>query len=251
MNSRDITFLTSEEVVDSLQNNNGIIIPVASIEQCGCHGTTGIDYHIASYLAPIIANNCNMCFAPTIAYGDTLEMEDFEGTVNIPTNVLSDFYYNVALSYLRSSAKNVVFLVTHSLNNRAIDSACRKLYAEGYNCVSVDFWKACSQVSCDILSDKEYGTGHGAEQITSVSLAVNSNLVKLEKALNEQPLEDFKLKLKHLFGGSNVCTSYSNFHSYCKSGSWGNIQEASEEKGKIILDRAIKLITENVIEVLK
>ena len=77
MNSRDITFLTSEEVVDSLQNNNGIIIPVASIEQCGCHGTTGIDYHIASYLAPIIANNCNMCFAPTIAYGDTLEMEGF------------------------------------------------------------------------------------------------------------------------------------------------------------------------------
>ena len=248
---RDITFLTSEEVVDALQNNNGIIIPVASIEQCGRHGTTGIDYHIASYLAPIIADNCNMCYAPVIAYGDTLEMEDFKGTVNIPTKTLSDLYYHVALSFFKSSAQNIVFLVTHSLNSRSVDCACRKLYAEGINCAFVDFWKACSQVSCDILTDKEYGTGHGAEQITSVSLAINSKLIDLSKALNEQPIEDIKLKVKHLYGGSNVCTSYSNFHSYCKSGSWGNIQNASEEKGKIILDRAINLISKNILEVLK
>ena len=247
--TRDLSLLTSKEIVDAFNSCNGVIIPVASLEQCGLHAATGVDIKVADYISPILADKLDMLVSPTIAYGDTLEMADYPGTVNIPTDVLSNFYYSVASSFLASGAKCVLFFVSHSLNMRAVDNTCRKLYSEGKKAIAVDFWKACSQVSKGILSDSEYGTGHGAEQITSVSLAINPMLIKKEKAVNEEPLPSFGTRVKHIYGSSNVCTAYSNFHDYSTTGSWGDVSKASEEKGKRIIEEAISLIVREVFEV--
>ncbi|HAN42243.1 MAG TPA: hypothetical protein DCP98_02310 [Sphaerochaeta sp.] len=248
MIERDLTLLTAKELTDCLASCRGVIVPIASIEQCGAHGATGIDFHVARRIARELSGLCDMLYAPVIPYGDALEMADFPGTVNIPTETLGSYYHAVAKSFFRTGAKVVVFLASHSLNCRAADLTCRRLYAEGHNALVVDFWKSCSQVSRDLLSDKRFGTGHGAEQISSVSMAVNAALIRREKAVNEEPKADFVRRVAHIYGGSNVCTSYSNFHDYCESGSWGDISEASAEKGELILGKALSLISEAVLD---
>jgi creatinine amidohydrolase len=251
MSNRDITLLTAEELQEEVKSTNGIIIPIASMEQCGKHGTTGIDVLIANSISTRLAETCNMLLAPTVPYGDTFEMQDFPGTVNIPTETLGQFYYAIALSYFKTGTKNIMFMMSHSLNMRAADQACRKLYSEGYNAFVVDFWKACSQVSKDLLEDKSYGTGHGSEQATSVSLAINEGLIKLKRIQNGEPLASLDSKVKHIFGSSNVATAYSNFHDYSIGGSWGDASKASKEKGQLIIDKAIALITESISDILK
>lgn len=250
MKQRDVTLLTSAELKQILDSCNGVIIPIASMEQCGLHGATGIDVRVAQHVAPILAESCDLLYAPVIPYGDALEMQDYPGTVNVPTDVLGQLYYSVALSYLKSGAKYVLFLASHSLNTRAADYACRRLYSEGHKALIADFWKACSQKSGPVLSDPKYGTGHGAEQITSVSLAVEAGLIRLEKAANELPKTDFSTRVGHIYGGSSAVTSYSNFHDYCDSGSWGDVSGASAEKGAEIVRRAVENITESVMEII-
>ena len=251
MKRNDITLLTAEELQEELKNSNGVIIPIASMEQCGKHGSTGIDVLVANEISIKIALSCNMLLAPTVPYGDTFEMRDFLGTVNIPTETLAKFYYAVAFSYFKAGAKNIMFMMSHSLNFRAADSACRKLYAEGYNAFIVDFWKACSQVSKDILTDKKYGTGHGAEQATSVALAINEDLIRKNKVQNELPLKSIDSKIKHLFGSPNIATAYSDFNDYATSGSWGNREDFSKEKGQLIVEKALVLIIESISDILK
>lgn len=249
--SRFVALLTAQELTDALKSTNGVIIPIASMEQCGLHGATGIDVKVADHVAPLLAQKCNMLVAPTVPYGDTLEMSSYPGTVHVPTEYLGNLYLSIASSYFASGARNVVFLATHSLNTRAADHACRILYSAKRNAMFVDFWKACSQISKDILADKVYGTGHGAEQISSVAMAVCPDLIRKDKAANEAPKAALAKKVAHIYGSANVCTAYGNFDDYSTTGSWGDISAASAEKGSLIIEKAVKLMASSVLDVLE
>ncbi len=245
---RDISFLTSSELVSSLERCNGVIIPVASVEQCGLHGGSGIDVQVALHVAPLLAEACDMLHAPVIPYGDTLEMADWKGTVNVPTSVLQEYYYHVALSFFRAGAKFVLFFCAHSLNGRAVDNACRKLHFDGFNAISCDFWKACGKAGSDILT-ADYSTGHGAEMISSVSMAISPDLIKKVNKTNDKPLECLTEMHTHFYGNGDVCTMYADFHDYSTSGSWGDISEASSEKGKLLIEKAVKCLAASINEV--
>lgn len=244
--NRDILIeeMTSAEYKKNIAEAPAILLPLGSIEVLGTHGPLGADYLISRAVSILVGQRTGCLVAPSIAYGDTLEMSDWPGTVCVPTDVLESFYYAVAKSYLvNGGAKVVIFLNFHSLNNYAANNVCRKLKYEGHRVFLIDWWKTVGQNGSDLIEDGKNGFGHGGEMITSVVLAVAADLVKMEYAANEIPHQSYEYYKKYLMNSGSAFYAYGDFHDYCDSGAWGDIRSATAEKGKKLIERAVAAIS--------
>ena len=241
--------MTSAEYQKRIAVAPAVLLPLGSIEVLGAHGPLGADYLVSRSVPLMVAKRTECLVAPSVAYGDTMELSDWPGTVCIPTDVLEGFYYAVAKSYLtKGAAGKIVFLNFHSLNLSAANTACRKLQHEGHRALLVDWWKTVGQNCADLLVDLQNGRGHGGEMITSVVMAVRPDLVKTEQAKNETPLKALKYYGKYLVNSGSPFLAYGDFHDYCESGAWGDISHASPEKGAELIRRAVDAIVEFVKE---
>jgi len=245
MNTFDLSLLTSANYRKAAAALGKVIIPVASIEILGTHGPLGADWMVANVVIPKIASQAQALFAPAIPYGDTLELPQDPGTIHVPQQVLEGYYMAIARSFLRENLiKHLIFVNFHSLNNRALDAICRQLAKEDYNAYVIDWWKTVGGGASEILSDKEWGTGHGAEMITSVLMHVAPEVVRIEEHTNELPLEQFSYYKDHLPGTSSPFAAYGTFADYCNGGAWGDISHATAEKGKALIEKAVTKIVE-------
>ena len=239
----DMSLMTSAMYRIAMEKTGKLIVPVASVEILGNHGPLGADWMVANAVLPRIAQETQTIFAPCIPYGDTLELPRAPGTVDVPQQVLQGYYEAVARSFLRDDlVKQLFFLNFHSLNNRALDAICRRLANEGYSCYVLDWWKAVNAGTEGILCDRQWGTGHGGEMITSVMLYLFPDSVRLEEQDNTLPLEKFGFYKDHLPGTSAAFAAYGTFSDYCNGGAWGDLTHASAETGKILVERAIDAI---------
>ncbi len=226
-----------------------VLLPLGSVEVLGAHGPLGADCLVARSVSLLVAQRTGCLVAPTIAYGDTMELSDWPGTVCVPADVLENYYYAVAKSYLTKGAvKNLVFLNFHSLNHGAANAACRRLQHEGHRVFLVDWWKTVGQNRGDLLADQENGSGHGGEMITSVVMAVRGDLVRMEQAQNEPPREALKYYGKYLMNSGSPFVAYGDFHDYCESGAWGDTSHATPEKGAELIRRAVRAISDFLME---
>jgi len=226
-----------------------VLLPLGSIEVLGTHGPLGADYLVSRSVPLLVARRTGCLVAPPIAYGDTMELSDWPGTVCVPADVLENYYYAVAKSYLtKGAAKKLVFLNFHSLNHNAANAACRRLQHEGHRVFLVDWWKTVGQNRGDLIEDQQNGGGHGGEIITSVVMAVRADLVKTEQAQNETPHEALKYYAKYLMNSGSPFSAYGDFHDYCDGGAWGDISHATPEKGAELIRRAVGAISDFLIE---
>lgn len=249
----DQTFLieemTSGEYQVRIAGAPGVLMPLGSVEVLGGHGPLGADYLISRSLPLQVARQTGYLVAPPIPYGDTLELSDWPGTVYVPADVLKAYYYAVAKSFLtKGAARQLVFFNFHSLNNHAVNAACRKLQHEGHRVLLVDWWKTVGKNSADLLEDHQTGSGHGGEMITSVVMAVRADLVKTQQALNEKPREALAYYGKYLMNSGSAFIAYGDFHDYCDGGAWGDISHATPDKGTELIRRAVIAISEFLSE---
>jgi creatinine amidohydrolase/Fe(II)-dependent formamide hydrolase-like protein len=185
----------------------------------------------------------------------------FPGTVTIPVDTLRDFSPAAARSYLRPAAgggaaataaaamtsgapgaKSVVFLACHSINIRAADAACRILAHEGQRVAVIDWWKTVFGVADDLVESENSPKGHGGEVITSVTSAVRPDLVRFERSVHERPKEGLAFHGPHTLTGGGPFYTYGDFTDYCESGAWGSTDKAGPEKGRILIERAVRAI---------
>lgn len=238
--------MTSPEFEEAVRESKTLIIPISSIEQTGRHCPVGTDFLVAQAVASRIAEKSHSIAAPTIPYGDALELDFWPGTIDVGSEALAIYVEAVARGFIRHGIKNIVFLCTHSLNVKSVDMVCRKLHREGYGTCIVDWWKAVAAVaSGDSLSEEP--SGHGGEIITSVAMALFPDLVQLEKATDEDSLPGLAYVARHMPGTPFI--DYGDFRDYCASGAWGRVKGiASAEKGRTWVSKAIEASAEFIDE---
>jgi creatinine amidohydrolase len=241
----DISAMTSAAYGKAMESSGMLLIPLASIEVLGTHGPLGADWLVANKVVPRIAEIAGAWYAPTIPYGDTLELPKAPGTVDIPQHVLEQYYESVANSFLRDGkVRHLFFINFHSLNNRAADAVCRKLALGGTRAYVIDWWKTVGSIASQVLADVRYGSGHGGEMITSVLLHLIPDMVDMEQATNGPPLPRFDFFKEHLPGGQSPFSAYGTFADYTDSSSWGDLSGASAEKGSLLVERSVVKIRE-------
>lgn len=243
-----IADMTSPEFQIAVDQSGTVIIPLGSVEQLGRHGPLGADWFVATEVSVLLGQKTDSLVAPAVPYGDTLELDFWPGTVCLETEVLTDLYLSIARSFLKYGFGDVVFLNCHSLNLRSVDAACRTLHTEGFRACIADWWKVAFMVSEDLVESIVGASGHGGETITSVIMALRPGTVNLSSASHEQPKEMLAFYSKHGLNSGSPFRVYGDFQDYCETGSWGDVSKSSEEKGRIIIDRAVNVIADFICE---
>jgi creatinine amidohydrolase len=233
------------EYKKALEETDTVIIPIGSTEILGTHTPLGTDHLLASELSRRLGEMTNCVIAPTIPVGDALELSYWVGTLSTRTSVLRDFYGDICNSLVSHGFKRIFFFNNHLMNMPAVAEVGRELRRKGIMVAQVDWWRVAFLVSDDLIESKILPKGHGGEVTTSAIMAVRPELVDLSKATVEssKPAFDFHTK----YTKYSIFT-YPDFTDYCDSGGWGDPAQATQEKGKKIIERGLKIIADFIID---
>ena len=236
--NRRIALMTSPQFAQALSRCDTLLLPLASVEQGGRHCPLGTDVITADAVSLLIAEKAGCLVAPTIPYGDALELDVAPGTIDAGTAPFAAYVEAVARSFLRQGFRCIVFLCTHSLDLKAIDGVCRRLRMQGFVVGAIDWWKAVGEAARG-KTDAAVPFGHCGEVITSAMLALAPESVDLEAATEESPLPALAFVGAH--GPGSAFVAYGEFGDYCRTGAWGEVKGvATAEKGRAWIDAAVE-----------
>lgn len=251
--------MTWQEAKEAFETIKIAIIPTGSIEQHGPHLPLGTDYIIADFLAKEVSKKTEAIVTPTIPIGFAAYHQDFEGTLSIPTNVLSAYYQNVADSLILYGVTHIFFINGHGGNGTALTDVCRNLRDRGISAAYIQWF----QITDGLKS--EWGlTGHGDVSETSLMLAISPENVYLKKAAapsNKNLTEYIKtLDLTRLKFGPGVVNTYLRSGDVSDTGDlleYGHSSNTAYEKSpaeataeigqeiiKAVIDYIVKFIDE-------
>jgi len=199
--------MTWQEARDAFKTIKLGIISTGSIEQHGPHLPLGTDFIIADYLAKEVSKKTDAIVTPTIPIGFAAYHQDFEGTLSIPTNVLSAYYQSVADSLILYGVTHILFINGHGGNGTALTDVCRNLRDRGIAAAFIQWFQITDGLK------PEWGlTGHGDVSETSLMLAISGEHVHLDKAAapKNKPItyEIQTLDLTKLKYGAGVINTY-------------------------------------------
>lgn len=220
-----------KEFENELKNVKIVLIPFGSTEEHGFHLPLSTDSLIALELARRLSAKTSIIVAPLIPYGVCRTTASFPGTIPISFESLKALIKDICERFYRQGARAIILLSGHlgTAQMAALTLAAQELTEKFPNLrIAVPNLMNIlrrSQKVKEVLEDEK--DMHAGEVETSIVLAINEKLVKMDKAEAEHP--NFP---EHYVVGDT--------RKYMKSGVMGNALKASKEKGEIFLEELLK-----------
>jgi len=237
----EIARMTRDEVDKVVKSFPVAILPIGATEQHGLHLPLGTDTFLSAYISRRICEATGALLLPPVPFGYSWVWRDIPGTVSLEQDHVEMVIKDVAHSLSRYGVKLLVIVNGHDANNSAMKYATRELMDETQIKVIYLFYADLDKVInqyCE--SDTWYGMVHACEFETSLMLAVEPQLVKMDKAVREYPHRP------DLYGKSTIALG-----SMSKSGVFGDPTVATKEKGELMLKEFVDKMTAYVIEAWK
>lgn len=223
---------TTDNFKANIHKSNIVIIPVGSVEAHGHHLPLGTDIFSPRLLCRMIEEKIGdeIWIAPEIPYGQSFDLSIHPGTINVPSEVLSQYAYHIAKSMFDNGLKKVIFLNGHGGNANALNLTCEKLMYIGMDAMVINWWLDFSK---EILSVTG-GQGHAGEDETSAIIYYDEKLVHMDKA--GRNLRKPSIRAYYKDRGRELM----------KDALTGDAFPASKEKGekmfKLVVDRLVEVI---------
>jgi creatinine amidohydrolase len=231
------------EVAEVAASHPLAILPLGSLEFHGLHNPLGADSIIISGIADRVAARTRGLLFPVIKFTQCpAYTAHFQGTISIRPEVMTMYYADVLRNLMRIGFRKIFVLNGHDGNigpgrgaiaqvaDEIKDSAM--LLANWWEFLPEDMMKTLG-----MFHQANGGHGHGGPLETSAVAAFRPDLIHLDKArdLPEPP---------DLSGGPPYFLQKSTAYDW--PGYSGHVSEASEEKGKKLVqiseDGIVKLI---------
>lgn len=234
--------MTNPEVEAFLKTNHTVIIPTGATEQHGPHAPLLTDVIIPNEIARRIAPGIGAVVAPAINYALSYPHVGFTGLVHIRIPTFMALIEDLCVAFANSGFKRIIFLNGHYDNTYAIAYACANAadkIGKDVKAFPVNYWDALTPEEIDEFSGLKNGL-HANLAETSAVMAINPNLVDLEKANAEFP--PFP---KYTIPTGPVHTAYfftapGSVYWATKSGTWGDARKSTPEAGKRYLEAAVR-----------
>lgn len=229
--------MTDPEVRAFLRDHQTVIVPVGSTEQHGPHAPLLTDMLVPQEVARRAAPVVGAVVAPAIPYSLSYPHVGFAGLVHIRIPTFMALIEDLAASLASIGFRRIVFLNGHYDNTYAIAYACANVadrLPEGTRAYPLNYWDGMSAEEAAEFFDPSNGL-HANKGETSAVLAINPDLVDMERANAEMP------PFPAVTNPAPVHTAFffsmpGSVHDATRSGTWGDAREASPAFGERYLE---------------
>ena len=235
--------MTNPEVEAFLKSNHTVIVPTGATEQHGPHGPLATDVLIPNEIARRVAPTIGAVVAPPLAYTLSYPHIGFTGLVYIRIPTFMALIEDLCASFAASGFRRIIFLNGHYDNTYAIAYACANAaerMPKGVQAFPVNYWDALSEAEVAEFSGLKNGL-HANLAETSAVMAINPDLVDLEKANAEfPPFPQFTVPNIGAVHSAFFFSNPGSVHWATKSGTWGDARKSNPEAGERYLEAGVR-----------
>jgi creatinine amidohydrolase len=234
--------MTNPEVEAFLKEHHTVIIPTGATEQHGPHAPLLTDVLIPQEVARRAAPRIGAVVAPPINYALSYPHVGFTGLVHIRIPTFMALIEDLCAAFSATGFKRIVFLNGHYDNTYAIAYACANAaerMPKDVKAFPINYWDGMPNEVREKYSSIAKGMHANAAE-TSAILAINPQLVDMEKANAEFPnFPEFTVN------SGPVHTAYffsapRSVYWATKSGTWGDARSATAEIGEAYLQAGVE-----------
>jgi creatinine amidohydrolase len=234
--------MTNLEVEAFLRTHHTVIVPTGSTEQHGPHGPLATDVLIPQEVARRVAPRIGAVVAPPIHYALSYPHTGFTGLAQIRIPTFMAVVADLCASFAGIGFKRIIFLNGHYDNTYAIAYACADAadrMPRDARAFPVNYWDGfTSEETAEFFGLKSGLHANAAE--TSAVLAINPNLVDLERANAEfPPFPEYTVNMAPVHTAF-FFSSPGSVYRATKSGTWGDARRSTAEVGERYIEAGVR-----------
>lgn len=255
-NYRDLTRLEMEQVD---KQETIVLIPLGALEQHGNQAPLGTDDIIAEAMVKYIREELEqeeedfpMLIFPVIPVGLSTEHRNFCGSITFRPDTYYHMLYDISVSLAHHGFKKLAFLVCHGGNSPIVQVLSRELRSELGIFPFILSSGAFSHPDVKAtVSEGNIWDFHGGEMETSMVMAVDESLVKLDTAEAGIPAPFVNNKTLLPYGSVSIGWVSEDWRTAEGKpiGIGGDPRGATAEKGRIILRTSARALIPGLKEI--
>jgi creatinine amidohydrolase len=245
--------LTSADFAAVDQERWIAVLPVGAIEQHGPHlplsTDTRVNEGITRRALALLPTDLTALLLPTLPIGDSLEHQDFPGTLSLSTETLIALWTEIGRGVARAGVRKLVIFNTHGGQTAAVDIVAQRLRVDQRMLVArASYFRFGAPPG--LFSQDELAHGiHGGEMETSMMLHLHSERVRIENAAYFKPLSMTMIEDGYRQLGPEGPTGFGwaaqDLHP---TGVCGNAAAADAERGEKLVEHAARGLVEVIGE---
>lgn len=228
--------LTYEQVQKILTEDTIVVLPIGGgSKEHGNHLPMGTDYYITDWLAQKVTEKCDVITLPTLPYAYFPAFINWKGSVSIEHTNFIHYVMDILKSFMRFGVWKFLIIDGGVSTHPPLCMMSRDMNNQfGVKVAVTNIIQLGKEVS-DVICEQKCG-GHGDEEETSMMLAIQEELVHMDKTTEEYRI-DFP---GCVINGRNVIDMPDQMRTPC--GTHGNSKLATKEKGEQILKAMVQEI---------
>ena len=253
---RELTRLEMEQVD---RENTIVLIPLGALEQHGNQAPLGTDDIIAEAMTRYLTEELQavdpdfpMLIFPVIPVGLSTEHKNFCGSVTLKPDTYYHMLYDICTSLARHGFKKLALLICHGGNAPIAQVLSRELRSElGIAPFLLSSGAFSHPDVTATISEGNVWDFHGGEMETSMVMAVDPSLVKLETSEAGIPAAFVDNKALKPYGNVSIGWVSEDWKTASGKpiGIGGDPSGATAEKGDIILRTSAKVLVPGLLEI--
>jgi creatinine amidohydrolase len=213
------------EVQQRLARPTIAIIATGALEQHGPHLPLATDTIMADGLARRLAAQLDALLLPPIAFGDAWNNGGFPGTLSLGPATIRAIVVDIGRGLRAAGVRGLIVVNGHFGNRDPIALAARDLQDVAFPVLLLDY-PELERLAKQICASSPAAPSfyHADEVETSIMLALQPDLVHMDRAAAEYP------EFPPTYGAEPIM-----LHTFCRSGVFGDPTQATAEKGERLL----------------
>ncbi|MDO4623147.1 MAG: creatininase family protein [Eubacteriales bacterium] len=255
-NYRDLTRLEMEQVD---REHTIVLIPLGALEQHGSQAPLGTDDIIAEAMSKELKKQLEaededfpMLLFPVMPVGLSTEHRNFCGSITFRPDTYYHMLYDISVSLIHHGFKKLAFLICHGGNAPIVQVLSRELRSEfGISPFLLSSGAFSHPDVKATVSEGNIWDFHGGEMETSMVMAVDESLVKLEYSEPGIPKAFEHTKTLQPYGSVSIGWVSEDWKTAEGKpiGIGGDPRGATAEKGRIILETSAKVLVPGLKEI--
>ena len=222
------------------------ILPTGVVEPHSDHLPLGTDCFHSHKIASLAAKKEKAVVFPSFYFGQIYEARCFPGTVTLPPKLLIDLILSVLDEIGRNGFRKIIIFNGHGGNENLlplITQLCLaedkpyQVYLPAFACIS-EKWQQKAK-----WGDQLNRLDHAGEWETSLMLAINSDLIQMDRARSKGGKP--RRRMKHMPPTRTCLGWYADYPNHYA----GDARRASLEKGIAIRDGLVDTLAEYIAAV--